>query len=163
VPPGPGRALVVEGTFDFDAPADAVYAALMDPEVLASAMPGSQRLERLAEDRYHGVMTVGLGPVSAAEFTLGVSVHDAVPHTGYRMQVDARGALGFVAGMARVSLAARDGGGGTTMAYRADLRVGGTLAAVGQRLLDSASRLMSAQGLKALNRELARRLAERPQ
>jgi carbon monoxide dehydrogenase subunit G len=49
--------------------------------------------------------------------------------------------------------------GGTTMRYRAELPVGGTLAAVGQRLLDSAGRIMSRQGLKALNKELRARLA----
>ncbi len=160
VPPG-AKALAVEGSFDFDAPPEAVYDALLDPAVLASAMPGSQQLERVAPDRYHGVMKVGLGPVSAAEFALAVTILDAVPHTGYRMAVDARGALGFVVGTAGVALAGRDGGG-TTMSYRADLHVGGTLAAVGQRLLDSAGKVMSGQGLKALNRELTRRLDGRP-
>ncbi len=155
--PSGARTLAVEGSFDFDAPLSSVYEALLDPAVLASAMPGSQRLERVALDRYHGVMKVGLGPVSAAEFTLGVAIHDAVPNAGYRMAVDARGALGFVVGTASVQLAA-GAGGGTTMRYRADLHVGGTIAAVGQRLLDSAGRVMSAQGLKALNRELTRRL-----
>jgi carbon monoxide dehydrogenase subunit G len=159
--PGPARTLQVEGAFDFDAHPAAVYASLLDPVVLASAMPGSQRLDRLATDRYHGVMKVGLGPVSAAEFALGVTIRDAVPDTSYAMAVDARGALGFVVGTASVQLAPRDGGG-TTMRYRADLQIGGTLAAVGQRLLDSAGKVMSAQGLKALNREMTRRLAEGP-
>jgi carbon monoxide dehydrogenase subunit G len=161
VPPG-ARTLAVEGSFDFDAPVEAVYEALLDPEVLASAMPGSQRLERLAPDTYHGVMKVGLGPVSAAEFVLSVKVRDATAPTGYRMAIDARGALGFVVGTASVALASRDGTG-TTMRYRADLHIGGTLAAVGQRLLDSAGKVMSGQGLKALNRELTRRFAARPQ
>jgi carbon monoxide dehydrogenase subunit G len=62
-----------------------------------------------------------------------------------------------VVGSATVQLAPRSGGG-TTMRYTADLHVGGTIAAVGQRLLDSAGRVMSAQGLKALNRQLKRRL-----
>ena len=150
------RTLSVSGSFDFDARVETVYDALLDPTVLASAMPGSQRLDRVAPDRYQGVMKVGLGPVSAAEFTLGVHIHDAEPNAGYRMAVDARGSLGFVTGTATVRLAPR-GGGGTTMRYDADLHVGGTIAAVGQRLLDSASRVMSAQGLKALNRQLRRR------
>jgi len=161
VPPG-ARTLAVEGSFDFDAPVEAVYEALLDPAVLASAMPGSQKLERLAPDRYHGVMKVGLGPVSAAEFALDVTIQDATPHTGYRMTVDSRGSLGFVVGTASVALAPREGAG-TTMRYRADLHIGGTLAAVGQRLLDSAGKVMSGQGLKALNRELTRRLTARPQ
>jgi carbon monoxide dehydrogenase subunit G len=159
--PAGAKALAVEGSFDFDAPVEAVYEALLDPAVLASAMPGSQRLERLAPDTYHGVMKVGLGPVSAAEFALSVTVQDATAPSGYRMVIDSRGALGFVVGTASVRLAAN--GGGTAMRYRADLHVGGTLAAVGQRLLDSAGRVMSGQGLKALNRELTRRLAARPQ
>jgi len=160
--PAGAKALAVEGSFEFDAPVEAVYEALLDPAVLASAMPGSQRLERVAEGRYHGVMKVGLGPVSAAEFALDVTIQDATPYSGYRMAVDSRGALGFVVGAASVQLAARDGRG-TTMRYRADLHVGGTLAAVGQRLLDSAGKVMSGQGLKALNRELVRRLAGRPE
>ena len=82
---------------------------------------------------------------------------DAEPNAGDRMTVDARGSLGFVVGMADVRLSSRVGGG-TTMRYNADLHVGGTIAAVGQRLLDSASRVMSAQGLKALNRQLKRRV-----
>ena len=102
-------------------------------------------------------MKVGLGPVSAAEFALAVSIRDAVPGEGYQLVVDARGALGFVAGNASVQLVDRSGGG-TAMRYRADLHVGGTIAAVGQRLLDSAGRVMSAQGLKALNRQLKHRL-----
>ena len=156
VPPG-ARTLTVEGSFDFEAERGAVYEALLDPTVLASAMPGSQRLDRVAPDRYRGVMKVGLGPVSAAEFVLAVSIRDAVPGEGYQLVVDARGALGFVAGNASVQLVDRSGGG-TAMRYRADLHVGGTIAAVGQRLLDSAGRVMSAQGLKALNRQLKHRL-----
>ena len=151
------RTLTVKGSFDFDARVESVYEALLDPAILASAMPGSQRLDRIAPDRYHGIMKVGLGPVSAAEFSLGVAIQDAEPNAGYRMAVDARGSLGFVVGSATVQLAPRSGGG-TTMRYNADLHVGGTIAAVGQRLLDSAGRVMSAQGLKALNRQLKRRL-----
>jgi carbon-monoxide dehydrogenase large subunit len=151
------RTLSVKGSFDFDARVESVYEALLDPTVLASAMPGSQKLELVAPDQYHGVMKVGLGPVSAAEFTLGVKIVDAQPNAGYRMSIDARGALGFVTGAAQVRLSAR-GNGGTTMRYDADLHVGGTIAGVGQRLLDSAGRVMSAQGLKALNRQLKRHL-----
>ena len=151
------RTLTVKGSFDFDARVESVYEALLDPAVLASALPGSQNLYRIAPDRYHGVMKVGLGPVSAAEFTLGVNIVDAQPNAGYHMSIDARGALGFVTGAARVRLSPRDDGG-TTMRYDADLHVGGTIAAVGQRLLDSAGRVMSAQGLKALNGQLKRRL-----
>ena len=50
-------------------------------------------------------------------------------------------------------------GAGTAMHYQADLVVGGKIAAVGQRLLDSVSKLMLRQGLEAMTKELERRLA----
>jgi len=46
------------------------------------------------------------------------------------------------------------------MHYQADMMVGGKIAAVRQRLLDSVSRMMLKQGLEAMNAELERRLAE---
>ena len=50
-------------------------------------------------------------------------------------------------------------GTGTSMRYQADLVVGGKIAAVGQRLLDSVSKMMLRQGLDAMTRELEHRLA----
>jgi hypothetical protein len=44
------------------------------------------------------------------------------------------------------------------MKYRAEVQVGGTIAGVGQRLLDSVSKRMAKQGLEALNRALGARL-----
>jgi carbon-monoxide dehydrogenase large subunit len=156
-PGAPGRALVVAGSFAFDGPPDAVYGLLLDPAVLAAVMPGTQRLERLDGARYAGEMKVGIGPITAGDFMLSVQLEDVVAPSRYTMRVDARGALGFVAGTARVALDAANGG--TTMTYHAELMVGGTIAAVGQRLLDSVSRLMSQRGLKALNQQLRARLA----
>ena len=146
-----GRALRIQGEYDFERPPAEVYAQLLDPAVLASVMPGTKRLVRDG-DRYTGVMDVGLGPISAAEFTLAVELQDAVPGKSYAMRIDSRGKLGFVSGIATVLLAPGAAGSGTRMTYSAELQVGGTIAAVGQRMLDSVSKAMSAQGLKALDR-----------
>jgi carbon monoxide dehydrogenase subunit G len=45
------------------------------------------------------------------------------------------------------------------MHYQAGLQIGGKIAAVGLRLLDTVSRMMLRQGLEAMTRELERRLA----
>ena len=73
------------------------------------------------------------------------------------MHVDGKGKAGFVNGIAHVEL--HESGGGTLMKYRADLQVGGRVASVGQRLLDSVGRAMSKQGLEAVSRSLAERMA----
>ncbi len=150
-PSATGRALIIEGAYDFDGSPAAVYALLLDPAVLREVMVGTQRLERTG-DRYSGEMKVGVGPLSAAQFTLDVQLADVVPNERYTMRVEARGRLGFVSGSAHVALA--EAGTGTAMTYRAELQLGGTIAAVGQRMLDSVSKMMSAQGLKALARLL---------
>ena len=62
-------------------------------------------------------------------------------------------------GSAKIALAPAAEGVGTAMSYRAELQLGGTVAAVGQRMLDSVSRMMSAQGLKALDKLLRERSA----
>ena len=150
-----GRALHIEGTHDFDRPPADVYAMLLDPAVLMAVMHGTKRLDKFG-DRYVGLMEVGVGPISAAEFELEVVIGEHVEDKSYTMRIDARGRLGFVTGSASVNLEPAPAGG-SRMKYRADLQVGGTIAAVGQRLLDSVSKAMSAQALKDLTKALRAR------
>ena len=148
--------MIVEGTYTFTAPRQVVWDLLQDPEVLAKALPGARRLEKVDEDRFEGEMQVGVGPVSAAAFKMSVELSDKVVPEGFSMTVDSKGTIGFTRGTARVELAEHEDG--TLMTYRADLKVGGKIAGVGQRVLDSASRTMTRQGLDALNREVLTRL-----
>jgi carbon monoxide dehydrogenase subunit G len=151
-----GRALHIEGEYDFERPPADVYATLLDPAVLMAVMHGTKRLERFG-DRYVGLMEVGVGPISAAEFALDISIGEQVEGKSYAMRIDARGKLGFVGGTAKVRLEPGPMGAGTRMKYVADLQVGGTIAAVGQRLLDSVSKAMSAQALRDLAKALRAR------
>ena len=112
--------------------------------------------EQTGEHRYEGRMNVGLGPVTAAEFTVSVTLSELEHPERYVMVIDGKGPIGFTKGRADVSL--DDVEGGTAMTYRADLQIGGKIAGVGQRLLDSVSKAMTKQGLAALNKELQLRL-----
>ena len=148
--------MIVEGTYPFPATPAVIWELLMDPEVLAKAMPGTKQLVRAAPDRYEGIMRVGIGPITAAEFDLTITLTEQEPPRRYAMEIDGKGRFGFTRGMAKVELT--PDGTGTVMHYSADLQVGGKIAAVGQRLLDSVSKMMTRQGLEALNRELIARL-----
>jgi uncharacterized protein len=149
--------MIVTGEHVFQAPRPAVWELLQDPEVLAKAMPGARTLTRTGDGVYTGVIRVGVGPVTAAEWSLNVVLSDRVPPEGYTMQVDSKGPIGFTRGTARVELHEADGGA-TRMVYHADLQVGGKVAGVGQRLLEQVARMMTKQGLNALNREMEARL-----
>jgi aerobic carbon-monoxide dehydrogenase large subunit len=146
----------IEGSFVFHGPRPTVYELLQDPAVLGASLPGALRLERSGDGRYDGLMRVGIGPVTAAEFTVRVTLRDRKPPASYGMIVEGQGTLGFTRGTAQVTLAEHPEG--TEMKYRAEVQVGGTIAGVGQRLLDTVSKRMTRQGLEALNRALAARL-----
>ena len=150
--------MILEGEFGLDGPQALVWDLLQDPEVLVKALPGAKTLFRTAEDCYEGVMEVGIGPVTAARFTVKVNVKDKLPHRRMVMEVDSQGEAGFGWGTAQLELAERSGGG-TLLSYRADLKLGGKIASLGQRLLESVAKTMTRQGLAALNRELKARLA----
>jgi hypothetical protein len=149
--------MIVEGVHVFPGPREVVWNLLLDPDVLAKTMPGSAKITRTGPDRYEGTMAMGIGPISAASFDVAIVVTDQLEPERYTMQIDGRGGFGFTRGIASVSLAAE--GASTRMLYQADLQVGGKIAAVGQRLLDSVSKLLLRQGLEAMTRELERRLA----
>jgi carbon monoxide dehydrogenase subunit G len=152
--------MIVEGTYTFPGPREVVWTLLLDPEVLAKTMPGATSIARVSEDRYEGKMGVGIGPITAAEFDVVITMTEKVVPESYRMQIEGRGRFGFTRGHAAVRLTAD--GNFTIMHYEADMMVGGKIAAVGQRLLDSVSRMMLKQGLEAMSAELGRRLGKDP-
>jgi carbon monoxide dehydrogenase subunit G len=152
--------MIVEGTYTFPGPREVVFRLLLDPDVLAKTMPGATSIARVNEDRYEGKMGVGIGPITAAEFDVVITMTEKVVPESYQMQIDGRGRFGFTRGKASVRLTAD--GESTVMHYEADMMVGGKIAAVGQRLLDSVSRMMLKQGLEAMSAELDRRLGKEP-
>jgi carbon monoxide dehydrogenase subunit G len=149
--------MILEGTHPLAGRPEAVWPFLLDPEVIGSAMPGTEALVREAPDRYRGRMRVTVGPITAAQFDLQVRVLEQEPPRRLVLGIDANGRFGFTRGTARLEL--EPSSEGTAMRYLAELSVGGKIASVGQRLLDVVSRAMLRSGLAALGRELDRRLA----
>ena len=148
----------VEGTFAFAGPREVVWELLHDPSVLARILPGTKTLSQAGADRFEGVMKVSLGPLTAAEFSVVVTLTDERPPDHFAMQIDGKGGVGFVKGAAVIDLAGDPSAGGTLMTYSSDVLVGGRIAAVGQRLIESVSRMMTRQALESLNAEVQARL-----
>jgi uncharacterized protein len=135
------------GDYRFNAPAAEVWKALLDPVVLAAVMPGCEKLE-LVDDAYVGELNIKVGPVQG-KFQGKVVLADVVEERGYTMTVDGRGAPGFVKAKAAVKLTPE--GPDTVMVYDADAQVGGRIASVGQRLIDSSARAIIKESLEGLN------------
>ncbi len=146
----------LKGTYTFQAPRDAVWAALMDPTVLAQALPGGDQLEQIGDNEYRAAMNVRVGPVQG-KFAGKVELADIHAPERYRMKVSGTGSAGFVNGEGAITLS--DEGSGTLMNYEGDVQVGGKIAGVGQRLIESTARSVIKQGLKVLDEQIQTRLA----
>jgi carbon monoxide dehydrogenase subunit G len=146
----------LKGEYVFDGPRDQVWELVRDPEVLATALPGTQSLNQISESEYEGEMNIRVGPISGV-FSGRVVVSDEVPPESYTLSVEGRGAPGFGKGTGQVQLV--DQGDGTTlMRYAGELQVGGKMAGVGQRMIETVGKSMTRQGLESLNKALQARM-----
>lgn len=147
----------LEGEHVFKGPREDVYMMFRDPEVLASALPGTQSLTKIDDQHYEGAMNIRIGPVSGA-FSGKLEVADEVAPEKCTLIVEGRGAPGFAKGTGHVAFT--DQGDGTTLLkYSGDVQIGGTLASVGQRMIDSVSKSMIKSAFDTLDKALEARLA----
>ena len=114
------------------------WEALNDPTVLRECIPGCDSLELTAENQYQVVMTAAVGPVKA-KFKGKLTLSDVEPPSSYKLTFDGQGGVaGFAKGGATVALA--DEGSSTRLSYAVNASVGGKLAQIGSRLIDSAAK-----------------------
>ncbi|MBJ7604210.1 MAG: carbon monoxide dehydrogenase subunit G [Candidatus Dormibacteraeota bacterium] len=150
----------VTGDHSFSAERNRVWAALQDPQTLASTLPGVKSLEVTAPDRYAITAAVGVGAVKGT-YSGTFAAEDKVEPEACVLRGSGRGSGGNVEVVVSVRLAERDGGG-TFLTYDADATVTGALAGVGQRMVVAASRRTSDQFFSALDRVLTEGPAEQP-
>lgn len=129
-----------------NAPRQRVWEALNDPQILQQAIPGCESIERLPDFSMRAVVKTKIGPVSA-RFTGVVSFADVDAPTSYTIAFKGEGGTaGFAKGHARVELT--DEGPVTSLRYKASAQVGGKLAQVGSRLVDSVAARTAADFFK---------------
>jgi carbon monoxide dehydrogenase subunit G len=129
----------LSAAYTFAAPPAEVWTLLNDPDVIASCLPGCERLEPLGEDRYRVMLNLAIAAVSG-QYTGTVTLLDKRQPEAYRLVVEGTGKAGFVKGEAMVVLTAQDAG--TLVSVNGKGQVGGLIARVGQRLLSSVSSMM---------------------
>ena len=146
----------LEGDHIFNGPRQDVWDMIRDPDVLASALPGAQKLNRIDDQHYEGNMVIRVGPVSGT-FSGKLEIADEIPPQSCTLVVEGRGAAGFARGNGHVTLeelSARS----TLLKYIGDIQIGGTLASVGQRMIDSVAKGMIKQAFEKLDKTLETRL-----
>ena len=124
------------------APRERGWHALNDPETLKASVPGCESLERVDGDTFRATVAAKVGPVSA-KFAGKLQLLDVDPPNGYRLKFEGQGGgAGFANGEARVALSdAPDQQ--TSLSYTVKAMVGGKLAQIGSRLIDSAAKKLA--------------------
>jgi hypothetical protein len=135
--------LKISGTQSLPFPPEEAYRMMQDPEVLARAIPGCEGLEKTGDNEYRMKMKMAMASVSGA-FEGKVRITDQTPPLSFRLMVEGAGKIGFVKGDGLLTLTPKPGATGLTtdVAYDGDAQVGGTIAAVGQRLIDMTAKMM---------------------
>jgi hypothetical protein len=143
--------MTLDGSHHLKAPRERVWALFTDPGVLQRITPGCERLAPVGPDEFEATLTVGVAAVKGT-YQGRMAIVDKAPPEGYTLRIEGSGRPGFVRGEGRVTLVEEDGG--TRVRIHGEAQVGGLIAAVGQRLLGAASRMLMSQFFSGLEAAL---------
>ena len=139
----------VTGSFTLPVERNRAYELLQDPDVLARCMPGAETFTKIGPDEYEMKMKMVISAVQGL-FAGKVRIADQKPPEQFRLIVEASGKVGFMKGDGVLLLVPANtstglsilGSEGTDVRFEGEVQVGGTIASVGQRLLDTTAKIV---------------------
>jgi carbon monoxide dehydrogenase subunit G len=142
----------ITGEYLVPAARQRVWEALNDPAVLQASIAGCQQLEKVSDTSFAAIVTTRLGPISTT-FRGTVDLTQLDPPNGYTLTGRGQGgAAGFAKMTARVDLQPQ--GDATLLRYSAQAEIGGKLASVGNRLVQSVAKKNADDFFSAFARQL---------
>ncbi|MCS6805276.1 MAG: carbon monoxide dehydrogenase subunit G [Acidobacteriota bacterium] len=144
----------LHGEHHVNASPDQVWQLLVDPDVLKRCTPGCERLDQIEANTYEAALQLGIGAIKG-KYTGRIRLEELRPPAHLKMSVDGRGTQGFVKGNGTLELTALDSM--TKIVYSGDVQLGGPLAGIGQRLIQSSATVIAGQFFTALDAEIAAR------
>ncbi|HEV3219591.1 MAG TPA: carbon monoxide dehydrogenase subunit G [Candidatus Acidoferrales bacterium] len=142
----------LSGSVTLAAPPDKVWAAINDPVILAKSLPGCERLDPDGPNRFKAAVSFGLAAISG-KYAGSLELAEKKPPHSMLLKMEGKGIPGFVKGEGRVELRAK--GKQTELRYEGEAQVGGMIAAVGQRMIEAASKKIVAQFFEKFSSEIA--------
>jgi carbon monoxide dehydrogenase subunit G len=142
--------LKISGTSSVPASQERAYALLQDPTVLARCMPGCEGLDPIGEGEYAMRLKMSIASMSGL-FQGKVRVTDQNPHTSFRLIVEGNGKIGFMKGDGVLTLTANSPD--TVVHFEGEVQVGGTMASVGQRLMETTAKMLIKKFFERLTTE----------
>ncbi|MCS0501725.1 SRPBCC family protein [Ancylobacter mangrovi] len=141
------------GSQRIEAPRDEVWRALNDPEVLRQCIPGCQELTQASPTEFTAKVVLKIGPMKAT-FAGAVTLSELEPPSGCVITGEGQGGVaGFARGGAKVWLVEEEAA--TILNYEAQVKVGGKIAQLGARLIDSTAKKLAGEFFGAFGRVVA--------
>ena len=151
----------LSGSQTIPAPRETVWKGLNDPKILQQCIPGCSKIEVVSPHELKATVTIKVGPVKA-NFGGQVTLSDLQPPESYRISGKGDGGFaGFATGGANVKLTALSANE-TQMDYDVDAQIGGKLAMLGSRLIDSTSISLANQFFEKFGRLMKAETNDKP-
>jgi len=145
------------GEYEFPVSPEVLWDAFQDPDLLARVLPGCQKMEKVGDNEFKGNIKLSVGPVQGA-FQGTVIYSELQPPESLSLVVNARGPSGIVNGEGALTLTATETG--TLLKYQGEGKVGGRMASVSQRLMESSAKAITKQSLQSLEKQVAPQVEE---
>jgi carbon monoxide dehydrogenase subunit G len=129
----------IGGTYNLPLAQERAYQLLQDSAVLCRCMPGCESLQQVGEGEYAMQMKMVLAAISG-KFDGRVRIADPQPHYQFRLIVEGSGKIGFMNGNGLITISTAESG--CSVHFDGDVLVGGTIASVGQRLIDTTAKML---------------------
>ncbi len=129
----------IEGSYVFKAPRQRLWDVLLDPKIIAQCMPGCEELKEIGPDKFEATMKVGIASVKGT-YKGKLSIKEKQPPARYVLSGEGSGGPGFLQGDLTVLLEEKNGE--TLLRYSTEAKVGGMVAAVGQRMLGGIAKML---------------------
>src|SRR5690349_19962780 len=140
----------IEGSHTLKVPRRELYLMLIDPAVIQRCVPGCETLEAHEEGTYKMTLKAGVGSVKGV-FNGQIKLAELREPEHYKMLVEGCGKVGFVKGAGLLDMVEQ--GDETIVHYTGDVSIGGTIASVGQRMVQAAAKMVAVQFFKSLDAE----------
>ena len=145
------KAMTGTGSLTVAVANERVWRALLDPAVLARTIPGCHKLDEVGPNDYRAEVSLGVGVIKG-RFTASVTLSNLDPPRSALLSGSLSGPLGVSVGSGRVRLS--PAGEGTKIDYDYTVEISGTVAAVGGRMLDGATKVLIRQFFQRLVAEM---------
>jgi len=140
----------IDGTHKIEASREQIFDLLTNPLLLQKCIPGCEKMEQTAENQYAARLSVGVGPIKGV-FNATVNLTELRRPEHYALNMEGKGQAGFVKGSGSLDFV--DDNGATMVHFTGDVSVGGLIASVGQRMIQSVGKMMAERFFIALENE----------